>query len=352
MPDGRMLNKSIAHSEQLADVSIPSECMFYRILPHLDSAGRINGSPRALRSIVCPMRDDVSVADIEAAIRELAGVGLVLWYEAAGVKVLAFPKFAAHQRGARFDREAPSRLPAPDTPGMRLLAGARDAMPRNSGAAPELARDDSGVKPDEVRTGSAKVKGSQEKESEAKPRQVDAPFGASEAERIADGLPQHAVCATLAGPAGLNLDSPRGEGSGAVPDPSSPAQPRAKRGCAAQAERRTAKPSSTLSRATWLSPYLDAWREAMGGELAPGKAATSLTKVRAAVGDEQALPAWRAFLATEGKYASPARFLERYGQYLGATATATAVDEWSTGVFAGPRGEPVDVNGNPLSLDI
>ena len=113
MPDGRMISKSIATSEQCAMVSLLADYLFTRMIPHLDAAGRMPGSPRAVRGIVCPLRDDVTVTKVAAALNELNAVNLIVWYTVDGQQYIEFPKFRFHQRGARFDRESQSRIPDP-----------------------------------------------------------------------------------------------------------------------------------------------------------------------------------------------------------------------------------------------
>jgi hypothetical protein len=110
------VSKSISLSEQLGRVSFGADYLFGRCIPHLDREGRITGNPELVRSIVCPLRTELDAATVGAAIAELVTVGLVLWYDVDGRLCLAFPGFASHQKGLRKEREAPSRIPAPDNP--------------------------------------------------------------------------------------------------------------------------------------------------------------------------------------------------------------------------------------------
>lgn len=107
-----MISKSIATSEQVASVSLIADYLFTRMIPHLDSEGRMPGSPRTVKGIVCPLREDITAAQIETALAELHKVGLIVWYAVEGKQYVEFPKFRDHQRGARFAREGVSRLPA------------------------------------------------------------------------------------------------------------------------------------------------------------------------------------------------------------------------------------------------
>lgn len=113
MPEGRMLSKSISHSEQLAEVSIEADYLFARCIPHLDREGRMTGHPALIKATACPLRAEITAELIPDLLRMLSGAGLVRWYEADGKQVLQFPGFKNHQRGTKFDREAASRFPEP-----------------------------------------------------------------------------------------------------------------------------------------------------------------------------------------------------------------------------------------------
>lgn len=114
MPDGRFLSKSIAYSAQVGSVSLEADYLFMRMIPHLDSAGRMTGEPTSIRALCCPLRKEITDETVEECLVELAAEGLVQWYAGPdGAKHLALPGFTAHQRGARLDREAQSSRPAP-----------------------------------------------------------------------------------------------------------------------------------------------------------------------------------------------------------------------------------------------
>jgi hypothetical protein len=129
-----MLSKSIAHSEQLAAVSLDADYLFARCIPHLDREGRMPGHPNLVKSVACPLRPEITAGVIPDLLRQLAGAGLVRWYEVDGKHVLEFPGFHNHQKGGRFDREAESRYPAYDSP------GAVDLLRTNSGPTPAEVR--------------------------------------------------------------------------------------------------------------------------------------------------------------------------------------------------------------------
>ncbi len=158
MANGRFLSKTIAVSLQLASVSDQAEMLFYRMIPHLDSDGRMEGEPRLVKAIAAPLKESLTVERITALLHELVGAkdsdgeGLLQWYTAKGKLVLQFPGFCRHQGGLRKDREAPSRLPPFD--GAATAVPAPESPPRRrrstTGTGPEPDQSRSGLTPAEV----------------------------------------------------------------------------------------------------------------------------------------------------------------------------------------------------------
>lgn len=131
MARGRMLLTTISHSEQMAD--LPNDrCRVIATwaIAHLDREGRITASPRRLRVIVVPLLayTDDDVATAIAAMCAGRDPMAVQYTDATGQCVLWFPKFVEAQRGAKLDREAPSKFGAP---------------PAESGLSPESVRSQS-----------------------------------------------------------------------------------------------------------------------------------------------------------------------------------------------------------------
>lgn len=115
MAQGRFLNKSIAHSSDLADLSQEARELFLMAVPHLDREGRMEGDPRRFRAIVCPLlphHDDASVA---LAVVELVRARMVVAYtDDAGKTALFFPSFEGSQPGTAWKKkERPSRFGTP-----------------------------------------------------------------------------------------------------------------------------------------------------------------------------------------------------------------------------------------------
>jgi hypothetical protein len=153
MPDGRFLSKSIAYSAQVAGLSFEADYLFMRMISHADREGRVPGAPKAIKGMCAPLRDEITPEIIKRALAEMAGQNLILWYAVDGSQFVQFTGFAKHQRGARLDREADSRLPPPSAKGATLIQNLRTA---------------GGVKPERRRSRSTKRRVSEVKRSEVK----------------------------------------------------------------------------------------------------------------------------------------------------------------------------------------
>lgn len=115
MAHGRMLNKSISLNKELADLnSDTSRLLFTWTISHLDVEGRIHGDPDVLKSLVVPRLKHITGEVVEECIKEWTEKGLVIWYEAGGDQWLQFPGFHDNQKGLKKDREAQSKIPAPE----------------------------------------------------------------------------------------------------------------------------------------------------------------------------------------------------------------------------------------------
>ena len=195
MAEGRFISRSIAHSYDLAGVSLQAAFLFTWCIPHLDRDGRMVGDPILVKSMACPLRPELDPDRIEGALAELADAGLVAWYHAGGKRVLEFPKFRRHQKGLRYEREAESKFPPPSDPESRHIRTPAKVR-SNSGEGPEASRNVA----DEVRgdrgPSPAEVKGSEEKLSQGK--------AAARAREL--GLRGWDKLAQLLGPAAAALD--------------------------------------------------------------------------------------------------------------------------------------------------
>lgn len=120
-----MLLRTIAFDERLAQLSVPSELLFLKAIPHQDDLGRMLGDPAHFRGSVLPARakaegwDDEYVRELMLEwLRTTDEYGtvrpLVRWgHGKGGVLVCEFPGFEKTQR---LRRKGTSTLPTPDLP--------------------------------------------------------------------------------------------------------------------------------------------------------------------------------------------------------------------------------------------
>lgn len=110
-------------------------------------------------------------------------------------------------------------------------------------------------------------------------------------------------------------DSPSPVSVSVLRSPSPPPNPPQAGGVVAHPKRdRRAKPPTQLVRATWLTPYGDAWTQSYGGTPPWGELAKALQLHEAALGADEVLERWRLYCAhTPGRYASPTRFAQTIG---------------------------------------
>ena len=115
MARGRMLVRSIATNDQLADLASDTHRLLFTLaVPHLDRDGRMTADPRRFRGIVAPLLEHLSVDDCRAALSDMIERELVVAYlDERGQKVLAFPGFKGSQPGLRYDREPASSFGSP-----------------------------------------------------------------------------------------------------------------------------------------------------------------------------------------------------------------------------------------------
>lgn len=117
MARGRMVNRTISESKQVADLADRVSCagaLFWTwMIPHLDREGRISGNPWVLKGKVCPRIKVVTPGLVEETLAVAQELGLIILYEVDGDLFVEFPKFISNQKGLRVDREAESHYPPP-----------------------------------------------------------------------------------------------------------------------------------------------------------------------------------------------------------------------------------------------
>lgn len=100
-----------------------------------------------------------------------------------------------------------------------------------------------------------------------------------------------------------------------------------------------------MTNPTWLTPYFEVWEEAMGKGSCPAPALSQqLRPLTAHWPEDEIVARLRAYLKDAGKYASPARFRQTFGQWASAPeqrAAPVVANGWWTEEFDAatrPRG--------------
>lgn len=109
MPN-RIIKESICTSETLAELSDFEFRLWVGLLTQVDDAGRGDARPAIIKGRVFPLRERVTVKDIDNALRGLAAKGCVSLYTVGGRPYLWFPTWSEHQR----IRDCKPKYPGPE----------------------------------------------------------------------------------------------------------------------------------------------------------------------------------------------------------------------------------------------
>ena len=97
MPN-RIIKDSICGSEKLNSLSDFQFRLWVGLITYVDDYGRGDARPAMIKGSVFPLRERVTVKDIESALHALAGAGCVCLYNVGGKPYLYFPNWEQHQR--------------------------------------------------------------------------------------------------------------------------------------------------------------------------------------------------------------------------------------------------------------
>ena len=109
MPN-RVIKETIRTSDSLNNLSDFQFRLWIGLLVSADDAGRGDARPAIIKGAVFPLRERVTVKDVDAALHGLAANGCVSLYKVGGKPYYWFPTWAAHQR---IDRAKP-KFPPPE----------------------------------------------------------------------------------------------------------------------------------------------------------------------------------------------------------------------------------------------
>ena len=114
MPN-RILNSSICTSDSIDELDFFQESFFYRLLVTVDDYGNFDARSKIIRAAVFPLKD-VSLKDIETALRALERQGMLQYYTVNGRRYIHLTGWARFQRL----RNSKHKFPAPDSNGAEI----------------------------------------------------------------------------------------------------------------------------------------------------------------------------------------------------------------------------------------
>ena len=115
MARGRMIDKRVGRSKKLGKISDKGRTLWFMIYPHLDREGRICFDDlEDLKIEVMPYFKDWSLKKIAASLNEIADIKLIDLYFNGNKIALQYKRFEDFQTGLRKEREAPSKIIAPE----------------------------------------------------------------------------------------------------------------------------------------------------------------------------------------------------------------------------------------------
>ena len=97
MPN-RIIKQSAFESEKISALSDFEFRVWVGLITQADDAGRGDARPAILKGRIFPLRERVTVRDIDQAMTRLAAAGCVSLYKVGGKPYYAFPNWAEHQR--------------------------------------------------------------------------------------------------------------------------------------------------------------------------------------------------------------------------------------------------------------
>lgn len=109
MPN-RIIKESIRTSDSINELSWFEECLFYRLIVSCDDYGRFDGRTAIIKGTCFPLKDGVTVKNIESALSKLASAGLVKRYVVDGKPYLSLSTWERHQNV----RAKKSKYPDPE----------------------------------------------------------------------------------------------------------------------------------------------------------------------------------------------------------------------------------------------
>lgn len=125
MPN-RIIKESICTSDTIDQMTWFEECFYTRLWTACDDFGRMDARPAILKSKLFPLKDRLTLKDIESALHKLADIGCVITYVCDGKPYLYLPAWEVHQQ----IRAKKSKYPSPDNTCNQMISDDSEC-PRN-----------------------------------------------------------------------------------------------------------------------------------------------------------------------------------------------------------------------------
>ena len=106
----RIIKESICTSEQIDEMGWFEEAFFYRLIVNCDDYGVMDGRPKILRAQLMPLKDGITLEQIQSAVNTLLRLGLARKYTAKGKPYIQLIKWSEHQRV----RDSKHKYPGPE----------------------------------------------------------------------------------------------------------------------------------------------------------------------------------------------------------------------------------------------
>lgn len=131
MPN-RIIKESTCTSETIDKMSWFEECFYHRLWVNCDDYGRMDARPAILKAKLFPLKERLSLKDIENALRNLADIGCVRMYVCDNKPYLYLPSWEVHQniRAKRSKYPVPNSENTSDNICMQMRAD-ENICPRN-----------------------------------------------------------------------------------------------------------------------------------------------------------------------------------------------------------------------------
>ena len=108
----RLLYSTISTSERIAELGAKGALIYTWLLTHCDDQGRYSGSPRKVKAEVVPLVDEITIKDVEKALKGMEDAKLIKCYGDVKPHLIQILDWWEFQSGLRIRYE--SRYPAPE----------------------------------------------------------------------------------------------------------------------------------------------------------------------------------------------------------------------------------------------